>query len=120
MLADPEDVGLGQRAGVVLRPRGVPRRIFPELLGPFWYDVQIFLWCAPCIVVVGMLLARRAAACERRRCTRCGCSATLYIDIVRGIPMILWITLLGFGVPGLLQTREWYGKFIIWGSVPSW
>ena len=31
--------------------------------------------------------------------------------------MILWITLLGFGVPGVLQTREWYGKFIIWGSV---
>ena len=31
--------------------------------------------------------------------------------------MILWITLLGFGVPALLQTRDWYGKFIIWGSV---
>ena len=43
--------------------------------------------------------------------------ATLYIDIVRGVPVILWITLIGFGVPALLQTREWYGKFIIWGSV---
>ncbi len=42
---------------------------------------------------------------------------TLYIDIVRGVPVILWITLLGFGVPALLQTRDWYGKFIIWGSV---
>ena len=42
---------------------------------------------------------------------------TLYIDIVRGIPTILWIPLLGFGIPALLQTREWYGGFIIWGSV---
>ena len=33
-------------------------------------------------------------------------SATLYTDVVRGVPVILWITLLGFGVPGLLQTRS--------------
>ena len=43
--------------------------------------------------------------------------ATLYTDVVRGVPVILWITLLGFGIPGLLQTREWYGRLIIWGSV---
>ena len=92
------------------------RDVFPELLGPFWYDVQIFLWCAPCIVVVGLLIAIgrgvRAPALYPVRLF-----ATLYIDIVRGVPVILWITLLGFGVPGLLQTREWYGKFIVWGSV---
>ena len=92
------------------------RDVFPELLGPFWYDVQIFLWCAPCIVVVGLLIAVgrnvRAPALYPVRLF-----STLYIDIVRGVPVILWITLLGFGVPALLQTRDWYGKFIIWGSV---
>ena len=36
---------------------------------------------------------------------------------MRGVPVILWITMLGFGIPGLLQTREWYGRLIIWGSV---
>lgn len=92
------------------------RSIFPELLGPFWFDVQIFLWCAPCIVVVGMLLAigrsvRTPALYPIRL------FSTLYIDIVRGVPAILWITMIGFGVPGILQTREWYGKFVIWGSV---
>jgi len=90
--------------------------IFPELLGPFWFDVQIFLWCAPCIVVLGLLIAvgrgvRTPALYPVRL------FSTLYIDVVRGVPVILWITLLGFGIPGVLQTREWYGKFIIWGSV---
>lgn len=92
------------------------RDVFPELLGPFWYDVQIFLWCTPCIVVVALLIALgrnvRAPALYPVRL-----AATLYIDIVRGVPVILWITLLGFGVPALLETREWYGDFIIWGSV---
>ncbi|MBA3606329.1 MAG: amino acid ABC transporter permease [Acidimicrobiia bacterium] len=92
------------------------RSIFPELLGPFWYDVQIFLWCAPCILAVGLLVAMarnvRAPALFPLRLF-----ARLYTDIVRGVPVILWITLLGFGVPGTLQTREWYGRFIIWGSV---
>ncbi len=31
--------------------------------------------------------------------------------------MILWITLLGFGVPALLETRSLYGSYIVWGSV---
>ena len=43
--------------------------------------------------------------------------ATLYTDLVRGVPVILWITLLGLGVPGLLQTREWYGKSVLWGGI---
>ena len=80
---------------------------FPELLGAFWLDVQIFLWCAPCILVVGA--ADRAGPQRRaaRRCSRCGCSATLYTDVVRGVPVILWIYLIGFGVPGLLaSTRD--------------
>ena len=92
------------------------RDVFPELLGPFWYDVQIFLWCAPCIVVVALLIAMarnvRAPALYPIRLF-----AIVYTDVVRGVPVLLWILLLGFGVPGILQTREWYGEFVIWGSV---
>ncbi len=92
------------------------REVFPDMLGPFWYDVQIFLWCAPCIVVIGLLLSMarnvRSPALYPLRLF-----ATVYTDIVRGVPVLLWITLIGFGIPGLLQTSDWYGKFIIWGSV---
>lgn len=92
------------------------REVFPEMLGPFWYDVQIFLWCAPCIVVIGLLLSM-ARNVRSPALYPLKLFATLYTDIVRGVPVLLWITLIGFGVPGLLQTRDWYGKFIIWGSV---
>jgi polar amino acid transport system permease protein len=92
------------------------RSTFRPILRAFWLDIRIFLVCAPCIVFVALLVAMarnvRAPALFPLRLM-----ATVYTDLVRGVPVILWITLLGFGVPGLLQTREWYGRLIIWGSV---
>jgi polar amino acid transport system permease protein len=92
------------------------RSTFRPILRAFWLDIRIFLVCAPCIVFVALLVAMarnvRAPALFPLRLV-----ATIYTDLVRGVPVILWITLLGFGVPGLLQTREWYGRLIIWGSV---
>lgn len=92
------------------------RHVFPGVLRAFWTDVWIFLLCAPAIVIVGMTIAvgrnARAAILFPLRLF-----AMLYTDIVRGVPVILWITLIGFGVPGLLQTRDWYGRSLIWGAV---
>ena len=92
------------------------RDSFRPILRAFWLDIRIFLVCAPCIVAVALLVATarnvRTPALFPVRIT-----ATVYTDVVRGVPVLLWITLLGFGVPGLLQTREWYGRPIIWGSV---
>jgi polar amino acid transport system permease protein len=92
------------------------RASFRPILTAFWLDIRIFLVCAPCIVVVALLIAlarnvRNPALVPLR------ILATLYTDVVRGVPVILWITMLGFGIPGLLQTREWYGRLIIWGSL---
>lgn len=81
----------------------------------FWFDIQIFVICAPTILVVGLLIASarntRAPALFPVRLF-----AIIYTDVVRGVPVILWITMLGFGVPGLLQTREWYGRAVIWAG----
>jgi polar amino acid transport system permease protein len=91
------------------------RDSFRPILRAFWLDIRVFLVCAPCIVVVALLVALarnvRAPALFPLRLI-----ATLYTDIVRGVPVILWITMLGFGIPGLLQTRSWYGELIIWAS----
>jgi polar amino acid transport system permease protein len=92
------------------------RRTFGSIAKAFWFDVQIFAICSPCIIAVGLAIAmarntRNPALFPLRL------FATLYTDVVRGVPVILWITLLGFGIPGLLQTREWYGKLVIWGSL---
>jgi polar amino acid transport system permease protein len=89
---------------------------FRPILRAFWLDIRIFLVCAPCIVAVALLVALarnvRTPALYPLRL-----SATVYTDLVRGVPVILWITMLGFGIPGLLQTRDWYGRPLIWGSV---
>jgi polar amino acid transport system permease protein len=92
------------------------RDSFRPILRAFWLDIRIFVVCAPCIVAVALLIAlarnvRTPALYPLRLC------AIVYTDLVRGVPVILWITMLGFGVPGLLQTREWYGRPLIWGSV---
>ena len=88
---------------------------FPDVAKAFWYDIQIFLVCAPCIMLLGMLLAfarnARSPVLYPLRLF-----ATVYTDIMRGVPMILWITIIGFGVPGLIQNRTW-GKAVVWAGV---
>ena len=43
-------------------------------------------------------------------------AAVAYIDVMRGVPVILWIYLIGFGVPGLGMERPWNSP-LLWGSV---
>jgi polar amino acid transport system permease protein len=88
----------------------------PQLWDPFLLNIKIFLICAPCILMVGMLVAvargvRSPALFPLRL------FATVFTDVVRGVPVILWITLIGFGVPGLFSERAWYTKPIVWASV---
>jgi len=88
---------------------------FSGLLSAFVKDIQIFLWCAPCILIWGMTLAvcrsvRTPALFPLRL------FAAAYTDIFRGIPIILTILLVGFGVPGLGLGRPWNSPYI-WGSV---
>ena len=88
---------------------------FPRMLSAFVKDVQIFVWCAPCILVLGMLLAMcrsvRTPALFPLRLL-----AAAYTDIFRGVPVILTILLIGFGVPGLGLERP-YNSPYLWGSV---
>jgi polar amino acid transport system permease protein len=113
-------VALPQTPGwATVRSSFFDRASMRDSLGPmakaFWYDVQIFAWSAPCVLLFGLVIASargtRAAALFPLRLF-----ATLYTDIVRGVPLILWIYLIGFGIPGLFQSRTW-GKPILWGSI---
>lgn len=94
---------------------GVFADTFPDLLRAFVKDVQIFLWCAPCILVLGLLLAVlrnvRAPALFPFRLF-----AAAYTDVFRGVPVIMTILLIGFGVPGLGLERP-YNSPYLWGSV---
>ena len=88
---------------------------FPSLLQAFWLDVRIFLVAVPCIAVLAMALAlarnsRHPALFPLRA------FVAVYTDVFRGVPVILTIYLIGFGVPGLGLSRTW-GQPVIWGTV---
>lgn len=88
---------------------------FPGLLDAFWLDVRILLWSTPPILVVSLLIAlarnTRSPALFPLRAF-----AVIYTDVLRGIPVILLVFLIGFGVPALGLSREWANP-LIWGSV---
>lgn len=91
------------------------RDSMPRLLHAFALDVKIFAWSAPLILVLAMLVAmarnsRSSALFPLRALT------IAYTDIMRGVPVILWIYLIGFGVPGLGLDRPWNSP-LLWGSV---
>jgi polar amino acid transport system permease protein len=91
------------------------RDSFPRLLEAFWLDVKIFLWSTPLIFVVSLMVAlarnTRSPALFPLRAF-----AVVYTDVFRGIPVILTIFLIGFGVPGLFDSRAWSNP-LIWGTV---
>ncbi len=91
------------------------RDSFPRLLDAFWLDVQIFLWSTPMILVLSILVAlarnSRSPALFPLRAF-----AVIYTDVFRGIPVILAMFLIGFGVPGLFDSRTWSNP-LIWGTV---
>jgi polar amino acid transport system permease protein len=91
------------------------RDSFPRLLDAFILDIKIFAWSAPLILILAMLIAmarnsRSPALFPVRALT------IAYTDIMRGVPIILWIYLIGFGVPGLGLDRPWNSP-LLWGSV---
>ena len=88
---------------------------FPRLLEAFVLDIKIFAWSTPAIVILALLVAiarnsRSAALFPVRVLT------IAYTDIMRGVPVILSIYLIGFGVPGLGLERPWNSP-LLWGSV---
>ncbi|MFC4057081.1 amino acid ABC transporter permease [Planomonospora corallina] len=105
-------VFLGALAAVVTGSPGWPRvretffsgealvRAWPEVLEGFWTNVQIFLIAEPVILVLGLLVALarnlRAPVFFPIRAL-----AVVYTDVFRGVPTILVILLVGFGIPAL-------------------
>lgn len=87
----------------------------PKLWNPFLLNLKIFAICAPCIVALGLLIAM-ARSIRSPALFPLRLFATIYTDVVRGVPVILWITLIGFGVPGLFSQRAWYTKAVVWGG----
>jgi len=91
------------------------RASWSDVLGGFWLNLQMFFYAMVAIPVAALALAvmrsfRGAAFFPIRLLS------VAYIDIVRGIPQILLILLLGFGVPALDLGGLPHGA-MFWGLV---
>jgi polar amino acid transport system permease protein len=76
------------------------RESFPAILDGFWLNVQLFLVAEVAILVLALAVAlSRTARSPWLAPVRV--SAVLYTDLFRGIPTILLVVLLGFGMPAL-------------------
>ena len=76
------------------------RTSFPDVIRGFWLDVKLFLIVEAVVLVLGLLIAlirtTRTAALFPFRAI-----AVVFCDVMRGIPTILLVYLVGFGVLAL-------------------
>jgi polar amino acid transport system permease protein len=73
---------------------------FPDVLKGFWLDVKIFVLVEIAVLILGLVVAlvrtTRAPALFPLRAL-----AVVFTDVFRGVPTILVVYLVGFGVPAL-------------------
>ena len=74
---------------------------FPAVLKGFWLDVKLFLVVEVAVLVLGLLVAlarlSRSPALFPLRLL-----SAVFVDVLRGVPTILVVYLIGFGVPALM------------------
>ena len=79
---------------------GEARDSFPEILKGFWLNVKLFVLCEIAILVLGLAVAlARQARSPWLAPVRV--AAVVYTDLFRGVPTVLLILMLGFGMPAL-------------------
>ena len=76
---------------------------FPEILDGFWLDVKLMLVVEVAVLAVGLLVALvRTSGGPALFPLRM--LSVVYVDLFRGIPTILLVYLIGFGIPALALT----------------
>ncbi len=89
------------------------REVWPDVVSGFWLDIRMFLVAEVLILVFALVLAMirslRGPAFFPLRAL-----VVIFIDLIRGVPIILLILVLGFGVPAL-QLRGVPSSALFWG-----
>ncbi|GHJ60636.1 ABC transporter permease [Nocardioides sp. OK12] len=91
------------------------RDSFPLVVEAFWLNVRIFLVAEPAILVLALLVAimrgTRSAWLAPARIV-----AVAFTDVMRGIPTLLLVVLLGYGVPAL-ELQGVTNDRLVWATV---
>ena len=105
-------VVLGGLAALILTSPGWPdvqetffswsafKTSFPDVLSGFWLDIKLFLAVEAVVLVLGLAVALSRVA-RTPALFPLRLLAATYTDLFRGIPTILVVYLIGFGVPAL-------------------
>ncbi|MEO8330587.1 MAG: amino acid ABC transporter permease [Candidatus Nanopelagicales bacterium] len=89
------------------------RSVFPSLVDGFWLTLKLFLTAEPVVLILALLIAvLRGLTAPIFAPLRI--VATLYTDIVRGVPTILLVYLFGFGIPAL-NLQGVTNSAVFWG-----
>lgn len=72
----------------------------PDVVGGFWLDIQMFLIAETAILIFALLIAVMRSL-RGPEFFPLRVLSVIFIDIFRGVPLLLVILLLGFGVPTL-------------------
>jgi polar amino acid transport system permease protein len=87
---------------------------FPDVLRGLWLNVRVLLICGVLIVVLGMIIAimrtLRGPVFFPLRVLAAG-----YTDLFRGLPLLLVILMLGFGIPAL-RLQGLPKDAVVWGG----
>jgi len=76
------------------------RQVLPSLPGAFWLDARIFLVVEAIVLALGLLIAVvRTVRAPVLFPVRLACAA--FVDLMRGIPLLILLYVVGFGVPAL-------------------
>ncbi|MCW2981816.1 MAG: polar amino acid transporter, inner rane subunit [Solirubrobacterales bacterium] len=105
-------VVIGGLAALVLTSPGWPtvketffswsefKNAFPEVLSGFWLDVKVFMVVEVVVLVIALAIAliriNRSPGLLPVRLL-----ATVWVDLFRGVPTVLLVYLIGFGIPAL-------------------
>jgi polar amino acid transport system permease protein len=73
---------------------------FPQVLEGFWLDVRIFVIVEVVVLVLGLAIAL-ARTSRTPALAPVRLIGTVFVDVLRGVPTILVVYLVGFGVPAL-------------------
>jgi polar amino acid transport system permease protein len=91
------------------------KKTFPDVLRAFWFDVRMFVAVEVVVLAIGLAVAlirtSRAPALFPIRLM-----AVVYVDVFRGIPTLLLVYLIGFGVPALELSGVPTSAVILGGS----
>jgi polar amino acid transport system permease protein len=120
-------VVIGGLAALVLTSPGWPtvretffswsefKNAFPEVLEGFWLDIKIFMVVEVAVLIIALVIAlvrvNRSPGLFPIRLL-----GTVWVDLFRGVPTILLIYLIGFGVPAL-ELEGWPTNPIVLGGI---